>query len=100
MYSMDKNRWQAAMRSTGIICTVIAGIILIGCVSPSYYFHISYHHLKRIHDRKPVKVLINDPAIPQELKMKISLTQDRRFAPLPQPGFYCLTMTVTPPIQI
>ncbi len=67
-----------SIRITGIISAFVAGIILTGCVSPSYYIHVSYHHLKLIHDRKSVKVLINDPVIPQELKVKLSLTQEIR----------------------
>ncbi|MCP4021267.1 MAG: aminopeptidase [Desulfobacteraceae bacterium] len=62
-----------------IIGVVLTGCLLIaGCVSPSYYAHVSYHHLKLINDREPVETIINMPDTPKDLKGKLILTQKIR----------------------
>lgn len=83
-------------KACSLVCAIalLAGCFLAGgCVSPSYYAHVSYHHLKLIHDRESVDDLINAPATSPELKDRLVLSGEiRTFASdvlyLPDNGSY------------
>ncbi|HCY88052.1 MAG TPA: aminopeptidase [Desulfobacteraceae bacterium] len=85
-----QHRLPALVRAA-VLCLCL--ITASGCVSPSYYAHVSFHHLDVMAARQPVERLIASPGTPDDLREKLILSREiRRFASdellLPDNGSY------------
>ena len=74
-----------------VLCLCLMAVT--SCVSPSYYAHVSYHHLDVMAAREPVDSLIASPDTPEHLRSKLALSREiRHFASgellLPDNGSY------------